>query len=64
MGEQVKCGKTSTEDVFIYYTSIRRSITTKLMKNRDKEESLISGQREKEGHMKIYKEWKTFFLSL
>lgn len=76
-GEQVECGKTSTEDVFIYrrfvqnvsqvlqkYTSLRRSITTKLMKNRHKEESLTSDQREKEGHMKIYKKWKTFFLSL
>lgn len=76
-GEQLECGKTSTEDVFVYtrfvqnvsqvlqkYTSLRRSVTTKLMKNRDKEGSLTSGQREKEGHMKIYKEWKTFFLSL
>lgn len=68
-GEQLECEKTSTEDVFIYrrfvqnvsqvlqkYTSLRWSVTTKLMKNRDKEGSLTSGQREKEGHMKIYKE--------
>lgn len=42
-----------------------RFITFKWMRNRDKEENLKSGQREKEGNMEIYKEWKTtIFLRL